>query len=167
MKFLKNIFFLISALTISYVSDAQSSFLCLEFPLPIDMLRFKENKLNRITLKYQFYNTSSNEPELKNKLKAQVLFFVFQNKIVKGFGSNLLLNRNSFSIYNQDKNSEPKIYYTGKRIYRIDCFDKNNQANGMYLYTYNEYKLLKRIFFYKYDSNGDLMLSERIDVTYH
>ena len=149
------------------MSDAQSSFLCLEFPLPIDMLRFKENKLNRITLKYQFYNTSSNEPELKNKLKAQVLFFVFQNKIVKGFGSNLLLNRNSFSIYNQYKNPEPKIYYTGKRIYRIDCFDKSNQANGMYLYTYNEYKLLKRIFFYKYDLNGDLMLSERIDVSYH
>ncbi len=173
------------ALLICISISAQSQIIQLEFPLPIDSTHFKENKLKRITLRYSNYYFTDDNSISKTKNEMQLKYFVNSTKFLKLIGISETINTNSFDFSIPEcertkqnltkviaddtvkkENSLSKIYYTGNRIYRVDLLDNKNQLTGMYLYTYNDYKTLKKIFFYELDSNNDLFLAEKIVLSY-
>ncbi|TSA51600.1 MAG: hypothetical protein D4R43_00505 [Sphingobacteriales bacterium] len=185
MHFKLKIVFFFSVFVLCNSSIALSQIIQLEFPLPIDSTHFKENKLKRISLCYSNYYLLEDNSVSKTMNKMVINYFVIETKIVKLIGISETINTNSFDfsipecerakhdssnsiVHSTDsgKKDSTKIYYTGKRIYRVDLLDYKNQLTGMYLYTYNDYKTLKKIFFYELDSNNDLFLSEKIVLTY-
>ena len=165
--------------------SAKSQIIQLEFPLPIDTTNFKENKLKRINLRYSNYYLTDDNSFSKTKNEMQVKYCVSATKILKLIGITELMKSgeidfsipecerikcdSSYSIVpatDSVKKASTKIYYTGKRIFRVDLLNAKNQLTGMYLYTYNDYKTLKKIFFYELDSHNDLFLAEKIILSY-
>lgn len=186
MYFRLKIFFLLVLILKCLLVNAQSPIIQLEFPLPIDSIHFKENKLKRIKLRYTNYYSDQNNHVSKSKNEMQIKYFVNENRILKLIGIIDALNNHSFDFsipecerVKHDSNfsngnapdsgkiDSTKIYYTGKRIYRVDLLNTKNQLTGMYLYTYNDYKTLKKIFFYQLDCKNDLFLAEKIVLSYH
>ncbi len=166
MNFFKKTMFISSFISCVASCEAQTVLLNLGFPLPIDTSRFKENKLNRVALKYYIYNSTDDKFSSKRKNEVKAIWFSKEHNVLQMIGFFESSNKIGVDFFVSVGNYIIQKFYTETKLYKVDVLDESNKLVGMYLYTYNEYKLLNKIFLYEFDGNNNLFLAEKIVLIY-